>query len=309
MGNLGTGTIRSLILALTFTTALASADYEIDSCGTVITDPGNYSLSSDLLSCAGVGIFIVSSDVSLNMKEHSISCDRVDGRLDVAVGAFNVENVSVSNGRVEFCDAGILFELVSDSAITNMLAVRNDTADAFLGGGFGIFAGNTVKTKIRGNHLSENIVGLRVAGDRNKIVGNTAIQNFRSDGNTLLPSFGIGIGVSGNQNEIVGNMSAYNSDTGIVLVNDSRGNTVRGNVANNNGIWGIATFSREDFGWPLASENLIQSNEALGNGRSDLTEAKLDPNENPPELVQGQCVNEWKNNDFVSTIGPEYCFN
>ena len=308
MGHLSTATIRSLILALTITTALASADNAIDSCGTVITKPGNYSLTFDLLFCPGVAITVFSSDVSLNLKAHTISCDLVDGRPDDGIDVVFANNVSLSNGRIEHCDVGVFLFGASESRITNLEVTQAAYDFGLQGGGFGILA-VTSSTAIIDNYLSENIVGLRVVGDQNKIVGNVSTENIRSDGDTLFPSFGIGIGVSGNQNRIIGNTSTYNSDTGIVLVNDTRDNVVRSNIANSNGVYGIGMFSREDFVWPLASENLIQSNGALGNGRSDLIEAKFDPNESPVELVQSECVNQWKNNDYVSAIGPDDCFN
>lgn len=281
----------------------------ISECGAILNEAGNYKLGADLTACPGFAITIAASGVSLNLRNHSITCDREDGRRDVGVEVLGVTDVHIRNGRISNCDAGIELLQTRDSKVNNM-ELTDNLLDPLLGGGFGLVTFQAVNNHINGNTASRNnTAGIELFfSSGNKINGNTASENFRSD-DVPFPNFGIGIGVAfSNENEIIGNQTNNNTDAGIALANGSTGNIVRGNTANDNENYGIGMFSREDFQAPLAFGNLVQANRAIGNGRADLLEARFDPFGNPREEVQPDCVNTFKSNTYITRIAPDLCF-
>ena len=127
--------IRSVLIAaaglmLVFepTTAVAGAE-PVSECGTVITAPGKYRLTQDLLLCPETGITISSSDVVLNLKGRRITCDEVDnpdGLVHAGVAIIgDFVGVRVKNGTVTGCNVGVLLLLASDSKVSDMTMDAN----------------------------------------------------------------------------------------------------------------------------------------------------------------------------------------
>jgi len=267
-----------LVLAFAMPAPAVSARVEnITACGAVLDQPGAYKLSNDVLSCPGIAILVVSSDVNLNLGGHHISCDRLDGRLDVGIEISNVSRVSTRNGSVSDCDIGVDLFQSHHSKVTNVVATGNLLEPAF-GVGAGIAGFGATHNEIIGNHVFGNLSGIFfLFGGNNRIIGNVANGNSRAVG-APYPTSGIGIAVSvSHNNEIIGNEANRNSDTGIVVGNGGTGNLVRDNDAYYNEYYGIGMFGRVDIGTPLPSGNHNQSNTALGNGRADMLEAIFEP--------------------------------
>lgn len=301
-------TAGAVLLVAILPTAPAFADVTpVAGCPAELIEPGNYILTGDLQMCPGDVIIIFSSNVSLNLNGKEITCDRMNGRFDTGILVLDVANIHIRNGTISGCDNGIELGGTRESTINNMVLYRN-SLDPFIGGGFGIVGFDATDNKIVGNRAFENTGGIEFFfGGNNRIVGNIANNNFRA-GNSPFPSFGIGIAVAvSNDNKLIGNEVNGNSDAGIAVASGSTGNVVRGNVANNNDNYGIGMFSREDLGAPLATGNLNQSNTALGNGRTDILEAKFDSLGDPREDVQDTCMNTWKDNTFATQIVPPMC--
>ena len=288
------------LLISSLATAPALAANPVTACGVVLSEPGNYGLTGDLLACPGNAIVISASNVSLNLKGHSITCGGTDG---IGVLVTGVSDVQVKNGTITGCNVGVLFSGTTESKITH-LTLNGNVFDPVLLGGFAISLFGASNNKITANHATENITGIRVLrGGGNRISGNVASDNFGSP-------FSVGMALLNSENNTVtGNRANRNAVTGILVGGGTTGNILRGNVANENGGFGIAMFGRELFGIPLAEGVLIQGNTALGNGAQDLREAMFDPTMNPPDFVVEPCRNTWKSNNFVSQLGPDLCIN
>ena len=102
----------------------------VTECGTILTEPGNYKLTHDLLDCPGSGVGILGSDIVLNLKGHEISC----AENDLEVGGVYVErislravisNVTVKNGHVSNCRDGIVLINTEDSKVMNITSTGN----------------------------------------------------------------------------------------------------------------------------------------------------------------------------------------
>ena len=78
--------VVKMTVALLIMTGTVQAATSINTCPFVITSPGDYVLSADLICGGGTGILITSSDVTLKLEGH---------RITAGVGAvFAITNVS-----------------------------------------------------------------------------------------------------------------------------------------------------------------------------------------------------------------------
>lgn len=293
------------ILAATAPEAFATVT-RVSTCGTVLSAPGKYALSGDLLACPGQAIVIAASDVSLDLEGNEIACDRADGRADVGIFGSNVSAVDVRNGSISGCNIGIQFLNVKQSKI-NELSIRGSTRDSALGvGGAAILLLGSDNNSIVGNRATGNIIGIGLFdSDNNRVIGNVTSENV-GDG-PLVFGMGIALSALSSGNSLRGNESRFNSDAGIVLSVGVSGTTVRGNDVSDNGYYGIGAFTRIDLGAPSPQDNLIQGNSALASGRADLVEILFHPLTNPRESIDEVCRNTWTDNTFVSFMGPPDC--
>ncbi len=74
-----------IVLVLTLSGSAFAKTIPVTQCGAVLSAPGKYFLPGDLLSCPGSAITITASDVSLNLKDNEITCERVAGRNDTGI--------------------------------------------------------------------------------------------------------------------------------------------------------------------------------------------------------------------------------
>ena len=108
-------------LLLVAGSVLAGPPQPVAECETIITEPGKYFLVNDLVGCESVGVEIESSNVTLDLKGHAISCAdndlRSGGVMAWGEPGAPVRNVKITNGQVTGCADGILFAFVEDSKI------------------------------------------------------------------------------------------------------------------------------------------------------------------------------------------------
>jgi len=287
------------ILLLVAGTVMAGPPQIISECGTIITDPGKYKVVNNLACVPGeMGIKILASDVMLDLRGHTISCETPE-RSGVIVGDDGdpevFSNVRISNGTVSGCGVGVLLFFTDGARITKMSLIENAESgitlveaennvirknlfeggfwaiNSFVGGG-NWFGHNTVRHTFVGIDL--------YAETDSRITCNTANENFYAFG--LNP---------------FGSMPSY-------------GNLVRGNQFTNGtlgmGLIGVGE-PPDDLEEPMSTDNLVHANVATGNWL-DVTESIYSYTLDDFFLLpNAECHNLWKNNMFGSQYGPENC--
>ena len=98
-------------------------------CG-VITQ--SVTLPRDVRNCEGYGLIIRADNVTVNLNRHTVSCNNTYPE-QVGILLDNVRNVTVMNGTVEGCDAGVSIEGGSGNTVRQILARNNvnDMAEPF----------------------------------------------------------------------------------------------------------------------------------------------------------------------------------
>ena len=279
------------------------APKNVTECGTFLTEPGNYKLAHDLLDCSGDGgVWIVGSDITLNLMGHEISC--LDGWVGIFLagsGETTVKNITVKNGHVSNCVEGIALWLAEDSKVMNMTSTGNQ--------GAGIAVWMSSNNVIMHNNTFDN--------------ASNGILSWISSGNLFKHNTTTGNGNGGiamdqeTDSRILCNRAHNNAD-GIMLYRGNSGNLLRGNLVTGNlhsGL-GMLGYYRQDpeppydeYYFDMPSGNTIRSNIAEGNPASDLYEGywdfendlslKLDPD--------GICRNTFENNQFLIENGLPGC--
>ena len=292
------------ILIVGMPSANAEKPILISSCGAFLTEPANYVLASDLEMCAGDPSFfgavtIASSDVTLNMDGHTITCDPEDGLPNTGITIFGASNVTIVNGSVSGCDVGIFAFNVADSDIKSM-SLTSNLPDPIVGGGCGIIIDTSSDNHVAENHISGNRLGICMSdSSSNKVTDNIVAGNFASG--IDVASF---VGVS-NDNRFSGNKLSNNGNAGIVFLGESSGNRVSCNTVTGNGIGGIAMVSLSPNVLP-PSGNFVSDNISTENAAFDMVEARFDFSTFSFEVVE-PCRNTWDNNSFSSQVGPQNC--
>ena len=282
----------------------------ITECGTVITEPGKYRLAQDLLACPGspFGSFggpllIASSDVRLDLNGHTITCDSYDNDFAYAYGVYVVggfSNVHIKNGTISGCNAGVLFEGMSDSSVKKITSfdhkVEHIPGFDFSFGGHGIWVVFSSDIVVKHSTTYNNEASGITDGAG---VGNTITHNMtRFNG-------GQGIFVDSSQDDKIScNKAEYNGFVGIGLGGaTSTGNLLKGNVTTGN-VGGITIFSDTTDTMPF--DNLVRHNWSYGN-LFDLTE-NLFIGGFPSVEPDAPCQNTWWKNRFSTEFGPVGCF-
>jgi parallel beta-helix repeat protein len=295
------------VLMLAGGNALAKST-SIDRCGIEIVEPGNYKLVKDL-DCPGSGIWIVSSDVSLDLKGHSISCSDTDNGMVGAVIALSwaepLKNVTIRNGQVSNCHDGVTLINVEDSKVTRIAASGNVTYGGPYSEGTGItvfMGGNNVIThnELFGNESH----GLGVwYSDGNVFKHNT----MRGNGNEAIWF------IAGSDSLIMCN-DIYGNADGIAMQYYSDGNLLQGNHIADNYFGGIWMFSQlydpDPSTWDdIPSANTVRMNIVENNGMGDLFEAYyVAP---PVDMIfpdpEGTCHNTWQKNRYGFAMAAPGC--
>jgi hypothetical protein len=239
--------------------AAQAASTFINSCPFVITSPGDYLLSANLICGGGTGILITSSDVTLKLEGHKITA---------GVGAvFAISNVSknvpVTVARVSILGPGLItngggnafLDGIFLSGFVNQAEVHGITVR---GASVGIATFDCFNLTFTANTLGRNGTGISVinldAGtiSENDVSGNgtgIVIDNADVAGLPTVVSHNIVDGNTGDGVQI--------NDDGFLLLPTV---TFQNNVISGNGGNGISFL--------IAIE--ISNNKALANGRFDL---------------------------------------
>ena len=284
----------------------------VGTCPFTIDQPGKYRLTNDLVNCDGFGVAIHASDVTLDLKGHTISCENT-GSLSAGVEAgmaVPVHGVKITNGTVTGCAGGILLGFAEDSSVTKVTASGNYYVDSEACSGLGIFVLGGGNNVIMHNTTYDNEkYGISsLWSSSNLYKHNTSHNNRGIDG-------GFGISLDEDSNSQVLCNRVYGNPDGIYLGPGSNDNLLRGNLVVDNsfsgiGMMGLAWNGFEFFSVDIPGGNLVRSNIVEGNGVYDLVEFHL-------ELAtwefllhpEGKCMNTWVKNQFgPDTRGPDGCF-
>jgi len=296
----------------------------VTECGTILTEPGNYKLDHDLLDCPGQGVGIMGSDITLNLKNHKISC--ADNDLPVA-GIFTespgeglISNITIKNGHVSNCRDGIVIITTEDSKVMNMTSTGNtqwwDSDREAWVWGTGITLWMSRNNVIMHNHTYGNAtdgIGSWVSSG-NLFKHNTSVGN--GDGWQ-----GSGISLSSEENSRVMCNRLHDNADGISVYwgsgeNGSTGNLIRGNLVTGNQNTGITMLgfywqdpdTSEEWYYAMPNGNTIRSNIVEGQPWVDLLEAYWDDvGFNLLPNSDGICRNSWEKNQFGTEIGVPGC--
>lgn len=241
--------LAGIALLFAAQSARAADPTPVTTCGTVISTPGDYQLTNDLLNCPQDGIDIVSSNVHLILNGHQISGSGgaaagnvITYGIAVGIGVpAGVSGVKINGpGTISnFGQGGVGFEGVSSSSVLGVTSTGNKfgfTVNAAFG------AGNpslrSVGNKFNGNTATANAAhGFTLNGaDQNTFRGNDSSGNglvFGGEGFFLFDATG---------NVVEGNTFDQNTRSGVLAVASlGINNTIRGNSAQNN-----SSFDLED---------------------------------------------------------------
>jgi parallel beta-helix repeat protein len=196
------GNFAACIACWVVSTCMATAAFAGQSlipCGTVIL--GDTVLKNDIGPCAGDGLVIGASGITVNLNGHRIVGTQ---RANVGVRLSGVSNVTVKGGVVEGFDAGVLLSGGQSNLVT-VMTVRNNR--------FGIQVENAESSR----HTIDNN---RVTGNRligvflRQSISEAAIRRNQVNANT---GFGIVVDGGSGGNLIEANEAVGNGELDIVL--------------------------------------------------------------------------------------------
>ena len=201
------------------------------SCGDTITK--DTKLTSDLIDCAGDGIVIGASHVTLDLNGHKVDGDEdpagTGNGLGVGVDNGGYDRVTIKNGSIRQFVEGVSVENASRNTISDLSVAGNVE---------GVGLENADRNRLSELWLSANQAGIELAdADRNRIERNFAVGNEEGIGLGETPG-----GNGSDRNVIDRNYALDNASEGIALENGSGRNTVTRNVAFVNE-WGILVDS------------------------------------------------------------------
>jgi parallel beta-helix repeat protein len=237
-------------------------------CGTVISQPGRYFLLNDLKQCPDFGVSIAASKVELELRDHTIQTMPASGGPINANGeTTGLIDIEIEGpGTLTGGFAGILFQNVHHSRVTNLVVVGNAVGIEVAGSI--VVSGNTIGTVVKAADLR-----------RVQTVAGTGSTDNEFRDNVVADQTLAGVAViDGNHNHFIHNNLSGNLGLGLFLISGNK-NTARHNTVDANGSIGIFAFG---------SENIFDDNTAVGNFPTDLEDGN------------GVCANTWTDNSFNS---------
>ncbi len=203
---------------------------QITKCETFIREPGDYILANDLV-CPGQGIYIVASNVTLNLDGHQISGT---GSPYLAImlgysGFGRVSNVTVVGpGTISNFGSGVVLFNAENSVVRGVTSTRNFSGfDVQNVPGEPPSRSNTLENNTANNNVYD---GFTIGdAERNTFRGNVARRNKN----------GFDLGPRSHENLIENSTAEDNFETGIEA-DGGTGNTIRHNTAHNNGYYDLA---------------------------------------------------------------------
>jgi hypothetical protein len=302
----GSASLAALLLAAA--PALAGKPVLISECGAKIYEPGKYFVTQDLNCAPGQqGIKVFSSDVTVNLKGHTITCAQGAGLVGaVLVGGSDgddgvyvgLTNVRVKNGTVSGCNDGVIFFYTESGEISKVTATNSYTPDGSAAGGITLLeASNTV---VKNNVGIDNFDAIRsFGGVNNKFKHNWSTGS--RDAGLIVDAWEVG-------SSLVCNTS--DRDLYGIAMGSGVENVVRGNLVTNAGDVGIVLYGLAwgEFIWDEPFDNVVQKNLVQTSGRADLAEVLFDlVNYDLIVSDDAQCLNTWTKNQYSTWMGPENC--
>jgi hypothetical protein len=237
-------------------------------CSVMITQPGEYTLGTDVGPCApGVdGILIAASNVTLHLNGHTISGTAISGTCNSSNGIHVMGTSSLTpltmvrvlgTGTITNFATGFLAENSAGSFVKFVTVTQTPTPCSDFTFGFHILASSS-QWKLEGNVVREpgdNSAGivLQIGANDCDLVRNDVNDTIsvNSDNNNIVNNTGNdnvdGIFVTGNNNEIHANTTDNNSEHGLWLTcNTISGNCPSGNNISGNTSLGNPVFDMED---------------------------------------------------------------
>jgi parallel beta-helix repeat protein len=215
-------------------------------CPVIIVVPGEYDLASDLGPCAGDGIWIQVSNVTLHLDGHTITGTN-DGasagiRAEAPGFVMTVTNVRIKGpGVVQTFGNGVLTRNSSDSQMKQVTVTANSGSGVVVGVGAPPGTINSHWQFVSNAVTNNGVFGIVLASTSDCIaVQNDASNNAAFDGIVVwqVPFWGTGIS---SDNNVVSNTANGNGRHGIYVVQGSVENLITANSAANNG-----SFDLED---------------------------------------------------------------
>jgi hypothetical protein len=294
----GFGSLACLLL--TAAPALAGKPVPVSECDTFIYEPGKYFVTQDLFCGPDQqGITVYSSDVTVDLKGHTITCGPAVEELvgAVLVGeytepGFVLNNVRVRNGTVSDCSDGVIFFYTRSGKISKITANNSEG---------GITLIEAVDTVVKNNVGTSNLNAIRsFGGFNNEFKHNWSTGSF--DAGLLVDAGETGSRLICNTSE----RDAY----GIALGPTSSGNIVRGNFIDETGDTGITLYGLkwDTWFWDYPYDNVVTKNLVQASGRADLAEVAYDLLAEDLAVPEGaECENSWYMNQYSTWMGPENC--
>lgn len=296
----GFGSLVTLLLVTA--PALAGMPVPVSECGTYIHEPGKYFVTQDLYCNADQqGIVVLSSDVTVDLKGHTITCGPSEEELvgAVLVGKFGepdfvVGNVRIRNGTVSNCSDGVIFFNTDSGEISKIRAT--DGHD--WGGGITLIGARN--TLVKGNSGFDNFDAIRSFGGLN--------NKFKHNWSTGSRDAGLIV----DEWEVGSSLVCNTSDRDLygIALGSGAGNVVSGNFVTNASDVGIILFGYAwgEFIWGEPFDNVVQKNLVQTSGRVDLAEVLYDlVNDDLIVPDDAQCLNTWTKNQYSAWMGPENC--
>ena len=246
-------TVIEMTIGLVVMAGAVQAQTFINTCPTVITSPGRYVLTADLICGGGDGITINASDVRLALEGHKITAD-VGAKRAIAVNVgnppparFNIHILGpglITNAGGNTFSAGVFLDFAENSEVSGITV---------LGSGTGILTAECTSLTITANTLGRNTVGLDLEN-----AGATVSKNDVSGNGTGILYNNIGALMTSTVSHNV-----INGNTDGVLIIGVAGATFQNNVISGNGT-GIFVPQIGVFGLK------VTNNTSLANGMFDL---------------------------------------
>ncbi|MDQ6837086.1 MAG: right-handed parallel beta-helix repeat-containing protein [Actinomycetota bacterium] len=277
----------------------ASAANKTIHCGNTIS--GNVTANNSIGPCpGGDGLKISAPGTVLNLNGHSIQCSNFNNhvkREQVGIHLIGASNVTVKNGTVYDCDAGVAIEGGSNNTVSGITA-HDNVAHVLVSGPVNPdnplttpcnFGDGITTLDSSGNHITGNItyrngpfsgISLVGASSSNNVTGNQSYENDVS--NALPPPAAPDTsGPCGPFSATPQGQGRLHQDIGIRVEGPgATNNSITGNQANNNQLNGISIHGYVCFvgitpppGAPPVgtsnSGNQVVGNSVSGNGFSD----------------------------------------
>ena len=240
-------------------------------CGVVLSEPGNYSLNSDLICTSPIKV--TGSNVHLDLAGHSIRCDAENWEF-IAPDDVSVRYPQIVAGIFVNADSAIEWE-ESGSGIDGIPQAPGLTGFKLKNGSiedcsYGMYFFKTDRSKVKNMHLAGNNVARPEFNN-----ASAGVTTFFSNDNDFIDNHVSGGSLNGFElalsdgNRLIGNLLEGAIDSGIILYGSS-GNVIRKNTVVDNP-WGIYLQPYFDDFIEEFSDNVIASNNVSGSAFDGIT--------------------------------------